>query len=88
MVRAAVISFVLQRLALLRAQRAKHRFRRQRQFHEAHADRVVDGIGDRRRDAEGRDLAHALGAERAVRLVASTYSFSIAAGTSWMPGIL
>ena len=36
---------------------------------EAHADRVVDGVGDRRRDAEGGGLADALAAERAAALL-------------------
>ena len=39
-------------------------------------------------DAEGRNLADALGAERAVRLVVLDQRFSSLAGRSWKPGIL
>ena len=52
----AVMSRVLQRLAGLLAQRAEHRLGIERQVHQPHADRVVDGVGDRRRHAEGRGL--------------------------------
>ena len=70
------------------AQRAEHGFRGQRQFGEAHADRVVDGVGDGRRDAEGGELADALGAERPVRLIGIDRLVHHVAGMSWMPGIL
>src|ERR1700754_3235721 len=69
MVRAAVMLCLLQRLAHLRAKRAIDGLRVQRHFHDADTDGVVDGVGQRRANAEGRNLAHALGAERAVRLV-------------------
>ena len=88
MVRALILLFVLERLVVFGAQRAEHGFRSQRQFGEPHADRVVDGIGDGRRDAEGRDLADALGAERTVRLLGLDRFVFHRAGTSWMPGIL
>ena len=42
---------------------------------QSHADRIVDGIGDRGRNAEGSELADAFGAERAVALTPSTVSF-------------
>src|SRR5215208_4845621 len=40
----------------------------ERQLRQTYADRVVDRIGDRRRNAEGRDFADPFGAERAVML--------------------
>src|SRR5215472_15485403 len=57
-----------QRPSVLLAQRAEHRLRRQRQLGQPHADRVVDGVGDSRRQRHGRGLADALGAERRVVL--------------------
>src|SRR5437016_14463729 len=64
----AAILLVLERLVLLGADRAVDGFGVERQLGEAHAAGVVDRVGDRRPAAEGRGLAHALGAERAVRL--------------------
>src|SRR5262249_10197780 len=52
----------------LGAQRADHGFGVERKRGEAHAAGVLDGIGDRRRHTERCRLAHALGAERTVRL--------------------
>src|SRR6476646_2811448 len=69
MLRAAAISLVLQRLAHLRAYGAKDGLGIERHLRQPHADRVVDGIRDGRRRAEGGDLADALGAEWAVGLV-------------------
>ena len=59
----------VERPALRLADRAQHHLRRQRQLGEPHADRVVDGVRDRRGDAERRRLAEALGAERAAALL-------------------
>ena len=48
----------------MRTQTAIYRFRRQWQAGQPHANRIIDGAGDRRRHAESAALAHALGAER------------------------
>src|SRR5262245_33719548 len=64
-----VILFVLERLAVFGAQRAEYRLGVERQLGQTHTAGVLDGVGDRRRHAEGRGLAHALGAVRAVRLM-------------------
>src|SRR5262245_48682444 len=69
MVRAAVMSCLLQRLTLLRPDGAIDRLRVERHFHQPHAHRVIDRVGDRGADAEGRDLADALGSERAILLL-------------------
>src|ERR1043166_545817 len=64
----SAILLVLERLVLFGADRAVDRLRVERQLGDADAAGVVDRVGDRRAAAEGRGLAHALGAERAVRL--------------------
>ena len=46
-------------------QRVEHALRRQRQLAETGAGGIGDGVADRRRDADQRRLADALGAERA-----------------------
>ena len=46
---AGLMSFIPERLVVFGTQRAEHRLRGQRQFGEAHAHGIVDGIGDRRR---------------------------------------
>src|SRR5262245_42094178 len=61
--------FVPERRVGLGAQRAEHRLGVERQRGEAHPAGVLDGIGDRRRHAKRRGLAHALGPKRAVRLL-------------------
>src|ERR1700733_1159166 len=53
MVRVAVMSLILQRLALLGAQRTINGLGIERHFHQADAAGVVDGVGDRGSDAEG-----------------------------------
>src|SRR5712691_4455907 len=60
---------VSQRLVVLGAQRAEHGLGVERKLHQAHPAGILDGIGDRRRYAEGGGLADAFGAERTVRLV-------------------
>src|SRR5712691_12365334 len=68
-VRVVMGLLVGKRLAGLGAQRPEHGLGSERQLGDAHAAGVLDRVGDRGRHAEGRGLAHALGAERAVRLV-------------------
>ncbi len=51
------------------AERREHRGRRHRQLAHAHADRVVDGVGDRRRRGDIRRLGDAVGVGRARALV-------------------
>src|SRR5215469_14014840 len=58
-----------ERLARLLAERPEHRLRGERQLGEPHADRVVDGIGNRRRQRQRSRLPRPLGAERPVRLI-------------------
>src|SRR3981189_502472 len=62
------MSLVPERLVLLGADRAGDRFGIERPLGAPYPDRVVDRIGDRGRHAEGRGLAHPLGAERTVGL--------------------
>src|SRR6478609_693389 len=66
---AGLISFVPEWLVVSRTQRAEHCLRSQRQFGEAHADSIVDGVSDRRRYTEGAEFADTLGAEWAVALI-------------------
>src|SRR5262245_6555070 len=62
-------SRVLQRGAGLASQRAQHGFGGERQFHQPHADRIVDGVRDRRRHAQRRGFSRSFGAERSVLLI-------------------
>ena len=78
----------LQRLVGVGAQRAEHGFGLERQLGEAHADRILDRVGDRRRHAEGRDLPDPLGAERAVLWCTSTGSLSMMRRHVEQPGDL
>ena len=78
---------VRERAALGGAQRPQHGFGRERELGQPHADRILDGVGDGRRNAERAGFAEPLGAERPALLRGRDELNSIA-GTSWMAGIL
>jgi len=71
------------------SQRAKHCFGAERQFHQPHANRIVDGVRNRRRDTHSVADSPAPLA-RTVRCSdrRRTASFIIFSGTSKNPGIL
>src|SRR6185312_11123158 len=58
--RALAPFLIPERVVGLRAQRAEHGLGGERKRGEANAAGVLDGVGDRRRYAERRGLAHAL----------------------------
>src|SRR5579884_2925382 len=66
--RASAISGLLKRPALLGADRAQNSLRRKWQLRQPDADRVLDRVRDRRRNAERGDFARAFRAEWAVAL--------------------
>src|ERR1700722_5020572 len=57
------------RISGLEANASQHALRSQRQGGQANADRIVNRVGDRRRNAESRAFSDAFGAERSAALL-------------------